>query len=412
MPFVNKNSHIIQMGMEKKFNQWRAEVTNELQRILRYWAAYAPDERNGGFNGRVGEQNEIDEKAEKGSVLNSRILWTYSAVFLYTKDPVHLRMADTAFQYFRTHFIDPAYGGVYWSLQYSGAPADTRKHVYAQAFAVYGLSEYYQASGNPQALDLALELYRLIENYSFDQAHGGYIDAFAQDWSPMENIRLSAKDENEKKTMNTHLHIVEAYANLYLVWPDEALKRRTADLLGYFFKYIIDKETGHLRLFFAEDWSPRSALVSFGHDIEAAWLLEEAARTIDNADLITRAQQNAVTMARAATKGLDKDGGLWYEYEPSTRELIKEKHWWPQAEAMVGFLNAWQISRDEFFLEASVNNWKFTQRHIIDRLNGEWHWGVRGDYSLMPGQDKIGIWKCPYHNTRACLELLRRIPQA
>lgn len=398
--------------MENKFYQWRTEVANELQRILQYWTAFAPDERNGGFNGRVGEQNEIDEKAEKGSVLNSRILWTFSAAYRFTKDAAQLRLAGIAFQYFQTHFIDRTYGGVYWSLHYNGEPADTRKHVYAQAFAIYGMSEYYKVSGDAKALELALELYHLIENHSFDAQHGGYIDAFARDWSPMEDIRLSAKDENEKKTMNTHLHIVEAYANLYLVWPDETLKSRIAALLGIFFDHIIDKETGHLRLFFGEDWESRSDLVSFGHDIEAAWLLEEAAGSIADERLLKLAKENAVTMARAALTGLDKDGGLWYEYEPSTRELIKEKHWWPQAEAMVGFLNAWQLSGQEAFLDASLNNWKFTQRHIIDRLKGEWHWGVRGDYSLMTGQDKIGIWKCPYHNSRACLELLRRLPQS
>lgn len=398
--------------MEKKFNQWRTAIANELQRILQYWTAYAPDERNGGFNGRVGEQNEIDEKAEKGSVLNSRILWTFSAAGRYTKDAAQLGMAGIAFQYFQDHFIDRTYGGVYWSLHYNGEPADTRKHVYAQAFAIYGLSEYYKVSGDAKALELALELYHLIESHSFDEQHGGYIDAFARDWSPMVDVRLSAKDENEKKTMNTHLHIVEAYANLYLVWPDEIVRSRIAALLGYFFDHIINKETGHLRLFFGEDWECRSELVSFGHDIEAAWLLEEAAGSIGDDRLLKLAKENAVKMAGAAMAGLDKDGGLWYEYEPSSKELIKEKHWWPQAEAMVGFLNAWQLSGNEVFLNAAMNNWEFTQRHIIDRLKGEWHWGVRGDYSLMTGQDKIGIWKCPYHNTRACLELLRRIPQS
>lgn len=397
-------------GNEQIFTRWRNEIGGELQRILQYWTTYAPDERYGGFNGKVNEQNEIAEKAVKGSVLNSRILWTFSAACRHQPNSAWFRQASSAFDYLRQYFIDPIHGGVYWSVQYDGAPADTRKHIYAQAFAVYGLSEYYRVSRDEMALELAKEIYQIIESRSFDNKYGGYIDAFGQDWSDMNDIRLSEKDQNEKKTMNTHLHILEAYANLFVVWPDEGLRKRIKLLLQYFFDHFIDPKDCHLRLFFTDDWQSKSDLVSFGHDIEAAWLLQEAAEVIGDELLVARTKENAVRMAAAAAKGLDKDGGLWYEYEPSTKELIKEKHWWPQAEAMVGFLTAWQISQDKQFLEASINNWTFTQRHIIDRLHGEWHWGVLGDYSLMAGQDKIGLWKCPYHNTRACLELLRRIP--
>lgn len=387
--------------------QYRNEIAQELDAILNFWITHCVDERNGGFIGRMDHQNRIDPDAPKGSVLNSRILWTFSAAARYTGSDVHCAMADRAFAYLQRHFIDAEWGGVYWSVTAGGQPLDTKKQIYALAFAMYAFSEYYRLTANGAALDAAKNLFALIETHSYDGVHGGYIEALAPDWQPLADLRLSAKDANEKKSMNTHLHVLEGYANLYRVWPDALLCKRLVALVRHFLDHIIHPQNSHLQLFFNESWESRSTAVSYGHDIEAAWLVQEAAAVVGEEDLITEVKTRSLQVAEAAARGLDVDGGLWYEKEGE--HLVKEKHWWPQAEAMVGFFNAWQLNGDAVQLQRSVNNWRFVQQHIIDYELGEWIWGVREDYSPMPGEDKVGIWKCNYHNGRACIELLHRM---
>jgi cellobiose epimerase len=285
---------------------------------------------------------------------------------------------------------------------------DTKKQVYALAFVLYACSEYYIAMHGEPAKQLAIELYRLIQKKSYDPVRGGYFEAFARDWQPLDDLRLSSKDANEKKTMNTHLHVLEGYTALYRIWPDPQLKQHISELLVNFDEHIIDHHTGHLHLFFDEHWQVKSHTVSYGHDIEASWLLLEAAEVIGDDALIARMKTLAIKMAEAVIIGLDTDGGLWYEYEAAHNRLIKEKHWWPQAEALVGFYNAWQLSDRHEFLQYAYNNWAFIKQYIRDNTNGEWFWGVTEDHSVMPNQDKVGLWKCPYHNGRACIEIIRR----
>jgi mannobiose 2-epimerase len=219
---------------------------------------------------------------------------------------------------------------------------------------------------------------------------------------------LSAKDVNEKKTMNTHLHIVEAYANLYLVWPNEVLKTKTEEILKTINQYFINTETGHLRLFFNENWIEKPDVVSYGHDIEAAWLLLWCAQTIQHQELTDIYKKHAVQMADATFEGIDDDGGLWYELEPHENKLIAEKHWWPQSELLIGMINAWELTQDIKYFESAEKNWEFIKRFILDKKNGEWIWGINANYSKI-NKDKAGLWKCPYHNSRACIELISRL---
>lgn len=388
-------------------NIYRQEMQQELKNILAYWMEHTIDEANGGFAGKINNDNIVVPAAPKGSVLNSRILWTFSAAYNLTKDATYLNIAARACSYLVDFFVDKEYGGVYWSVDYSGKPLDTKKQIYAIAFAIYGLSEYHLASGNDKAKQQALALYNVMEQYSHDTAKGGYIEALTKDWKEIGDLRLSAKDSNEKKSMNTHLHILEAYANLYRIWPDDQLRHHITELINLFLNNIIDPQTNHLRLFFDEDWNSKGDIVSYGHDIEAAWLIQEAAEVIHDEKLIVEVKERSVKIAVASERGLDTDGGLWYEKEAD--HLIKEKHWWPQSEAMVGFYNAWQITGDQHFLNRSLNTWKFVQAHLLNKEKGEWYWGVKEDYTIMQGEDKVGIWKCPYHNGRACIELIRRI---
>ncbi len=389
--------------------QYKQEVTNELHSILNYWIENSVDELNGGFFGKIDNQNDVYTTAPKGSVLNARILWTFSAAHNFAKDEIYLSTASRAFEYIKDHFIDAIYKGVYWTVDFEGNMLDSKKQVYALAFCVYGLSEYYIATGEKKALSMAQQLYNAIEEHSYDAKHKGYYEAFARNWDEANDLRLSAKDANEKKTMNTHLHIIEAYANFYKVHPSEALKNKITELLELFDKYFIDHKTFHLKLFFNEAWKEKPDVISYGHDIEAAWLLQQCAEIIGDAAWIKKYKQHAIKIADAATEGLDADGGLWYEYEPSNQKLINEKHWWPQAEAMVGFFNAYQITNNEKYLQHAVNSWQFIKQYIIDKKQGEWFWGIKEDHSVMQGEDKVGLWKCPYHNTRACLEIIKRI---
>ena len=389
-------------------SRYHTEAADELSAILEYWINNTIDEKQGGFFGTVDNNNVPDLAAVKGIVLNSRILWTFSAAYTLYREKQYLNLASRAYTYIVDHFIDRKHGGVYWSVDNTGKAADGRKQIYGLAFCIYGLTEYYKASKDAVALHIAENLFDHIEKYSLDKVNGGYLEAFTQGWKLTGDMRLSEKDDNEKKTMNTHLHIIEAYANLYSVWPGEKLHESIKHLLDVFEKHFIDREYHHLHLFMDEKWNVRSPLVSYGHDIEAAWLLLDCAETTGNEGYITRFKELSIRMAEAAIEGLDTDGGLWYEYDPAANELIKEKHSWPQAEAMIGFMNAYQLTGEEKYLDHSLNAWDFVKQHIKDNTKGEWFWGVNADYSVMQ-KEKAGFWKCPYHNARACIQLMNRI---
>jgi mannobiose 2-epimerase len=395
--------------MSEVLKNYRAGLERELNNILQYWARFAPDHSNGGFFGRIDNNNVADINAPRGAVLCSRILWTFSAAKNNGYGPEYISIADLAYQYITKHFIDDIYGGVYWTVDAKGNPLASKKQVYASAFALYGLSEYYRCNSNEKVKGAMLSLYRTLVNKAFDKTNGGYREAFARDWTHTGDQRLSGKDANERKSMNTNLHVLEAFANLYIVWPDEDLRMQIADLLEIFHTKIIDQQNGHLNLFFDDEWNVKPDVISYGHEIEAAWLLLEAAIIIENKNLIDVFEDISITLCDKATEGLDTDGGLWYEFDPQKSKLVKQKHWWPQAEAMVGYFSAWQINGEEKYLQRSLNSWKFVSSHILDREKGEWFWGVDEFNKPMITEDKAGLWKCPYHNGRACLELIRRI---
>ncbi|MES2651103.1 MAG: AGE family epimerase/isomerase [Bacteroidota bacterium] len=385
---------------------YKAAVEIELQALLNWWRTYTVDEKHGGFYGEVGNDNKAIFGSPKGIVLNSRILWTFSAAFLLKQNEENLIIAKRAFHYILERFYDSSNGGFYWSLSANGEMLDGKKQIYGQAFTIYGLAEYYKVTGDERALELAKDTYRLIEKHSFDPVNLGYIEAFDQDWQMLADLRLSDKDLNAEKSMNTHLHIIEAYANLYLIWKDEQLAKAIKQLLFVFKEYIIT-ETNHLSLFFSVNWKPQSSLISYGHDIEAAWLLQECAEILGDPEEIVVFKTLALNLTNAVNDGLDKDGGMYYEYDPSIDHLVREKHWWPQAEAMVGFFNAYQLTANADFLLKSIRSWNFIGAMLKDHKNGEWYWGIYPDGTLMK-ENKAGFWKCPYHNGRACMEVLKR----
>jgi cellobiose epimerase len=391
-----------------QLKQLKTEVSAELENILYYWSKNSIDIQNDGFVGQIDHNENVIENAEKGAVLNARILWSFSSGYQVTKNEAHKKIAQRAFEYVSNHFYDTESGGLFWSIHADKTPKDTKNQIYALAFAIYGLSEYYAISKDEKALEIAIHLYTKIQKHSYDQVNKGYLEAFTGDWQPIEDLRLSDKDANEKKTMNTHLHIVEAYANLFKVWKDKTLQSDIIELLQTIEKHFINSETGHLRLFFDENWVEKPDVISYGHDIEAAWLLLQCAEISEDQTLIAAYKKHAVQMAEVTQEGLDSDGGLWYEFDAEKNQLVAEKHWWVQAEALIGFYNAYQLTGDENYLDIVFKNWDFIKNHILDTQNGEWFWGIYRDYSLIE-KDKAGFWKCPYHNSRACSELILRI---
>ncbi|MBS1510288.1 MAG: AGE family epimerase/isomerase [Bacteroidetes bacterium] len=388
--------------------QYKTELQDELESILSFWMNHTVDEQHGGFVGQIDGNNTVQPNAPKGVVMHARILWAFASAYHSSPNEKYLQTANRAFAYLHQHFFDPQYKGVYWLVNHLGKPLDTKKQVYAQAFVLYALSVYYQVTKNSDAINAAIDLFEVIHKHGYDPVYGGYTEAFTREWQEIPDQRLSAKDANEKKSMNTNLHVLEALTALYRVWPYEQCKEKIISLIDVFLQYIIDPETHHQHLFFDEQWKVKSAIISYGHDIETAWLLQEAAEVVGDETLIHPAKQNAVNMAQAVTAALDTEGGLWYEYDALHQLWIKEKHWWPQAEAMVGFFNAWQVNGDEKWLQNSIGVWRFVQQHILDKKNGEWFWGVDEKHQPLK-EDKTGVWKCPYHNSRACMEIIKRI---
>ncbi|HOT98052.1 MAG TPA: AGE family epimerase/isomerase [bacterium] len=381
-----------------------------LSDILPFWLEEAPDRERGGFWARVSPDLQVRERAPKGLILNARILWTFSAAYRQYLSPVYLGMARRAWHELATFFTDPIYGGMFWMLDERNLPLDDSKKIYGQAFALYSLTEYHLASGEQEPLERALAIYRLIEEHNYDSVNTGYLESASRDWSPTQDLRLSAVDMNEKKSMNTHLHLLEAYTQLFRAWPDDGLRERLVQLINNFLDHIIDAGTYHLVLFFDEHWQPKSHKISYGHDIETSWLLDEAAQALGDPVLGRKCQKISVAMANAVLEeGVAADGGLCYECEEGHTDA--EVHWWVQSEAVVGFANAYQNSGRPEFLTAAVRAWDFIEAHFFDRTFGEWYYKVNAGRETDHHLHKISEWKCPYHNSRACLELVRRVKQ-
>lgn len=389
---------------------FRAELLDELEsNILPYWIDKMQDNEHGGFYGRIDGNENLIVRSSKGAILNARILWTFSAAYRLLKKPVYGDMARRAAKYLMEEFCDRQYGGVFWELDFEGNPLNTKKQIYALGFAIYGLSEYYRISGDGEALEMAISLFRDIERHSFDQVNNGYREAFARDWSEIGDVRLSDKDENENKTMNTHLHILEPYTNLYRVWPDEELKAQIINLVNIFAHKIYDPRSGHLNLFFDDDWQARHRIISYGHDIEASWLIDEALRVIGDESLYEMYKPFIIGLAEATHEGVQPEGNLIYECHLDTLRKDRESHWWVQAENVVGNFNLYELTRKPEALDIAWRTWGYIKENLIDRHYGEWYWSRYEDGRVNTTDDKAGFWKCPYHNSRMCMELIMRI---
>ncbi len=376
------------------------------ENILPYWMEKMQDYDHEGFYGRIDGTDIIHPYANKGAILHARILWTFSAAYRILKNDKYREVAQRAFDYIVKYFIDKEYGGAFWELDYKGNPVNSKKQMYAQGFMLYGFSEFYRATGSERSLSLSKDFFRTIEKCK-DEKFGGYPEAFTREWQPIYDMRLSEKDANEKKTMNTHLHILEPYTNLLRIWKHEDVINAQRSLISIFTDKIVDSESYHLNLFFNEVWDIKSSTISYGHDIEASWLLTEAAEVLGDSDLLERIKEISLKIAKASAKGLDDEGGLNYEKDDTFTD--KEKHWWVQAEAVIGFYNIYQQTNDIKYLNLASRVWSYIQNYLIDKKNGEWYWSISSNGAPNLNEDKAGFWKCPYHNGRMCLEMIERL---
>ena len=405
--------------------------------ILRFWLDKMVDREHGGFYGRIDGQGALHPEAEKGAILNARILWAFSAAYRVLGHQEYLDAATRAYEYLIDHFIDKEYGGVYWSVDYLGRPLDTKKQFYAIGFAIYGLSEYVRATGDREALDYALQLYDCIEEHAFDREYNGYIEACTREWGEIADMRLSELDANYPKSQNTHLHIIEPYTNLLrclkelhaqescdyvpvlgsvlpigVTIPMEDIFNVEAslrNLIDIFTDKILNPETHHLDLFFEKDWTRGAGrLESYGHDIECSWLLHEAALVLGDKAVLAKVEPIVREVAKASEKGLRPDGSMIHEANLDTGHVDDDLHWWVQAENVVGWFNLYQHFDDKQALGRALQCWQYIKTQIIDWDNGEWYWSRHPDGTLNTVDDKAGFWKCPYHNSRMCLEIIER----
>lgn len=373
------------------------------------------DYRQGGFYGRIDGYNVLHPDAEKGAVLNARILWTFSAAARVLNNTPYRILAARAYDYLMQWFMDREQGGVYWSLNADGTPLDTKKQTYAIAFAIYGLAEYVRLTNNQEALNAAIRLFEDLEAHAYkwdnekiSKCKNGYVEALTRNWQPIADMRLSEKDENGVFTMNTHLHVLEAYTNLYRVLKNvqrddvqgtkERVERQLRTLIDIFANRIFDPATGHLMLFFDENWQPSNTHTSPGHDIEAAWLLHEALEVLGDEELLNQTLPVIHSLAQAAEE-----------------DIMDEKEWWCFAEAVVGYIDQWKLYQDEKPIESNINlelaetAFHYIQTHLMDSENGEWFWAILPDGTPDRTHDKAGFWKCPYHNSRMCIEIIERL---
>ncbi|SHH60150.1 AGE family epimerase/isomerase [Clostridium grantii] len=384
----------------------REEILKDLQEnIMPFWMNLKDDEY-GGFYGWVDYDLNLIKSTDKGGIATARYLWSFSSMYRFTKDEKYKECANHAYKFLLNNFLDKEWKGLYWMVDYKGNVTDYRKHVYTQSFGIYALSEYYRATGHEESLEMAKDLYYLIESKGFNNKNNAYMEEFNREWDISPNEMLSENGVVADITTNTHLHVLEAYTNLYRVWPDKELKENINKLIKIFYEYIYNKDTKFLKVFFDNKWNEIIDLKSYGHDIEASWLIDEALKVIasDNKEYLQMVVDIAYNIAK---EGVLKDGSLKNEKEKGKDDLTKV--WWVQAEAMVGFVNAYERTKDKKFLELVSGLWKYTKENVIDkRKNGEWYWSV--EENNKPTEREIaGPWKTPYHNTRFCLEILERI---
>lgn len=381
------------------------EVKEHLKNcILPFWEKLKDDEY-GGYYGMLDFDLNLDKTAEKGCILNSRIMWFFSNAAMVLKDDSIIPYAKHAYEFLKKYCYDDEFGGVYWSVDYTGKPLDTTKHTYNQAFSIYALSSYYDLTKDQEALDYAYKIYHIIEEHCHDEI--GYLEAFTRDFKPESNEKLSENGVMASRTMNTLLHVMEGYAELYRVTKDEDVKEKIKGILDNVLDKVYNKKLGRQEVFFDDNWNSLIDLYSYGHDIETSWLMDLAAEEIGDKEYIEKTYAMTKVLAEKIYDIAYINHSICNEAENGVVNTTRV--WWVQAEAIVGFVNAYQKSGDEKYMKAAEDIWEYIKEYVIDKRPGsEWFWSVDKDGN--PNKDPIvEPWKCPYHNGRMCMEVIKRL---
>lgn len=373
--------------------------------IIPFWKGLR-DDVNGGYTGYMDYDLNVDKKAVKGCILNSRITWFFANAYMTLKDESLLAEARHGYEFMQKYCVDQEKGGVYWSVAYDGTPEDTTKHTYNQAFSIYALSSYYDASKDEGALQTAMELFRIIEERCMDEI--GYKEAFDREFHEIENDKLSENGVIADKTMNTLLHVFEAYTELYRVSGDEAVKKRLLWILNTIAEKIYNPKLHRQEVFFDREMNSILDLHSYGHDIETAWLIRRGTDVLGD-DTYTEKMLPIILDLTGQVYRTAFDGhSLANECEKGS--VDENRIWWVQAETVVGFLNGWQLAPEHTeYLEGARSTWNFIKEHVVDKRPGsEWFWDVNKEGKSVSGKPIVEPWKCPYHNGRMCLEVIKR----
>lgn len=409
--------------LTEELNIYHGIFNKELhENILSFWVKYAQEKTGHGFYGAVDLKGNPIPDAPKSCVLNARILWTFSEAAINFKNQNYTELAKKAYKVVQQDFADTQHGGYFMSIDGANQPLDTIKHTYAQAFVLYALSKYYELLPTPDTKKELHAYFTFLEEKTKDKTNPGYLEAFTRDWELFSENRMA--DNNEPRSMNTHLHILEAYAAFYKVSKNELAGKRLKELLLLFIENII-RPSGQMGIFYNEQFEETSAskaICSFGHDIEASWLLWEAAEILNDSEILDKMKLISVKMLDLTDRlGVDKDGGLFLESTRFGSHVRTNKHWWLQAETLVAFMNGFEITGDKKYWDKLKLSWKFIDKNVIDHVNGEWFTKVDRmgiPYLTEPENDpspyyrndwKIDPWKAPYHNGRAMMELMQRI---
>jgi len=382
------------------------EVKKELdERIFPFWSNLA-DYENGGFYGYVGYDGIINKESEKGVILNTRILWFFSAVYCLEKKSEALSLANHAYEFMKTKLFDDEYKGLYWMVDFKGVPTDNRKHIYNQAFGIYGLCQYYKATRKEEALNKAKQLFELIEKKC--ENSNGYLEEFDRLWNEKENEMLSENNVISDRTMNTHLHILEAYTLLYEVSKDDNVAKRLYHLLDLIKNKIYSPKKHSLKVFFDKNWNETIDIQSYGHDIEGSWLIDRAAEVLGDKKLIESTHEYTLKIAESIYKNAYSPIGIINETVNGITDAGRV--WWVQAETIVGFYNAYEKTKNIKYLDAAKDLCRYIKKFLVDkRENSEWYWKLAEDNTPIIDLPIVEPWKCPYHNGRMCIEIIERM---
>ena len=397
--------------LKEQFKILKEEMLSEHENILKFWEKNTIDEENGGFIGEIDSKMEKHPQAEKGVILNARIIWAFSAGYIYTKNQKYLDLAERAYNYLLEKFYNHDYNGVYFMIDYKGNPTMERNQVIAVAFVIYAFSEYYRATKDQKVLDYTLKLFKSLEDHALDKVANGYFDAFSKKWEKLDEMKLYDGDIEAKKTMNANFHLMVAYANIYRTFKDDKVKKALKNLINVLLDNIIDKQRGACNLFFEENWNVIKSNDNYGLDIEASWLIWDAAQVLGDEKIIGRVKPLVIKIVEHCLKyGYDKDGGMMDGGNDNEGAVNTNKSWWVQAETVIAFFNAYQITNESKYLDKAFLTWDFIKKYMIDYKYGEWYGTVsKDDHKPNMSESKIGPWKCPYHNSRMGLQIAERI---